>query len=120
MELPDEAKNSPKGASGHVTGVDGHATGSWTRVTETGYAGPRDGQTNASALSETEDGHSVSASEPDRTGSRPKTVTGTAETAHGQRGSVTNPGESAFVHETANGPWNESATRETCHSTPIQ
>ena len=54
-----------------------------------------------------------------RAGSGPKTATGTAETARGQKGSVTNPGESAFVHETANGPWIESVTCETGHTTPM-
>ena len=79
-------------------------TGSGTRVTTTGHAGPRDGQTNARAIVAT-------ASEPDGTSSGPKITTRTAETAHRQKGSGTSHGESAFVHETANGPWNESATR---------
>ena len=83
---------------------NGHATGNGIRVTATGHAGPRDGQMNASA--------------PDCPGSSQKTATGTTETAHGQKGSVTSHGESAFVHETANGPWNESATREPGHATP--
>ena len=84
-----------KGANGHKTG-DGHATGSWTCVTATGHAGPRDCQMNVSAIVET-------ASEPDGTGSSPKTVTGTAKTVHWQKGSVTSHDNSAFVHETANG-----------------
>ena len=62
---------------------NGHATGSGTRVTATGHAGPRDGQTNASAIVETANGHSGSASELDGTGHSLKTATGTAETAHG-------------------------------------
>ena len=40
------------------------------------------------------------------------------KTAHWQRGSVTSHGKSTFVHATANGPWSESATRETSHATP--
>ena len=63
-------------------------------------------------------GHSESASELDETSSGPKTSTGTAETAHGQKVSMTSHGKSAFVHETANGPWNKSATCETGHATP--
>ena len=86
--------------TGPVTG-DGHSTGSRTRVTANGHTGPLDGQTNMSAIVETVDGHSESASDLDGTGSGPKTVTGTAETAHGQKGSVKNPGKSARVHETA-------------------
>ena len=73
-------------------------------MTATGHSGPRDGQTNTSTLVET--------------GSSSKTATGPAETVCGQEGSVTNPSESAFVHETANGPWSESATCETGHVTP--
>ena len=87
-------------------------------MTETGHAGPRDSQTNASALVKTANGHSESARAPDRTGSGPKTVTGTAKTGYGQKGSVTSHCGSAFVHETANGPWNESTTRETGNATP--
>ena len=47
--------------------ANGHATGSKTRVTANGHAGPRDGQTNASAIVETANGHSESASELDET-----------------------------------------------------
>ena len=63
--------------------------------------------------SKSTNGHSVSASKPIGPGSGLKTATGTAETAHGQRRSVTSPGESALIHETANRLWSERATRET-------
>ena len=86
-------------------------TGSGTRVTATSHTEPHDSQTNASALVET-------VSKLDRTGSGPKTATGTAETARGQKGNVTNPIENAFIHKTVNSPWIESATRETSHTTP--
>ena len=82
---------------------DGHMTGSGTRVTANGHAGPRNGQTNASTIVETANGHSKSASKLVETGSVPKTATGTAE-----KGSVKNPGESARVHETVNGSWSKT------------
>ena len=82
-----------------------------------GHAGPCDGQKSASALVEIVNGHSESASELEETGSGPKTATGTAKTARGQKGSVKSPGESARVHETMNGSWSESATSETGYVT---
>ena len=106
------ANSLKKWESGHETS-DGHATGSGTRVITTGHAGPRNGQTNASAIVVTANGHSKSVSAPDGPGSGQKT-----ETAHGQNRSVTSHGESTVVHETANGPWSKSATCETGHVTP--
>ena len=97
---------------------NGYATSSGTRVTVGGHAGPRNSQTNVSAIIVTANGHSESASAPDGPGSGQKTVTGTAETAHRQKGSVTSHGESAFIHETANGPCIDSATRVPGHTTP--
>ena len=79
------------------------------------HVGPRDGQKIASALGEIANGHSESESAVNNPGSGPKTVTGGDETAHGQKESGTSHGESAAVHETANGPWNGSATRATSH-----
>ena len=87
-------------------------------MTVTGHAGPHDCQTNASAIVVTANSHSESTSAPDGPGSSQKTAIGTAETAQGQKGSVTSHGESAFIHKIANDPWSESATRETGHATP--
>ena len=86
-------------------------TDSGTCVTATIHARSRDSQTNSSAIVET-------ASELDGTGGDPKTATGITKTTHGQKGNVTSHGESAFIHKTTNGPWNERATRETGHATP--
>ena len=83
-------------------------TCSGTRVTVSGHARPRDGQTIASAIVATANDHSERAS----------TATRIVETARWQKESVTSHGESAFVHATANGPWRESATCETGHVTP--
>ena len=90
-------------------------TSSGTRVTASGHARPLDGQTIASAIVVRSRSESVSA--PGGPSSSQKTATGSTETAHGQRGSVTSHGESAFVHATANGLWSESVTRETGHAT---
>ena len=88
-------------------------TGSGTRVTESGYAGPRDGQWIASANVATASGGSESALVGH--GSSQKTATGSDETAHEQKESVTSHGESAYARETANGPWSESGTPKTSH-----
>ena len=57
--------------------------------------------------------HSESTSALDGPGRGQKTATGITMTAHGQKGSETSHGESAFVHETANDPWSKSVTLET-------
>ena len=87
-----------KGESGHETGY-GHATGSGTRVTATSHAGPRDGQTNKSAIVVSVNGHSESMSASNGPGSGQKTTTGTAETVHGQKGSVTSHCERSVEQE---------------------
>ena len=81
------------------------------------HAGPRDGQRNVSAIVETTNSHSKSASALDDTGSDQKTVVGIVKTTHGQKGSGTSHGKRAVIHETTNNPWSESATLETGHST---
>ena len=98
--------NSQKKESSHQTG-DGHVTGGRTRVTASSHARPLDSQLIASAIVATAKGPSKNTSIPVVRGSGQKTATGSNETSHGQKGSVTNHGESAFVHATANGPWSE-------------
>ena len=102
--------------TGFVT-TNGHGTDTRNRVIANDHSGTGSGPKSMSALVETSNGHSESVSEPNSPRSGPKTATGTAETARRQRGSVKSSGESALVHETANGLLSESASCETGHAT---
>ena len=98
-----QTANGHKKESSHETG-DGHVTGGGSRR-----------QASRQPVDQ-ERKHRESASVPVGPGSGQKTSTGSDETAHGQKGSMTSRGESAFVHAAANGPWNESATPEISHA----